>query len=200
MRRFLNMRGFQFAHARLEVDACTRYGRGTSTSTTLASQECITRTQYKVSSCMPIYEYRCASCGAELEKLQKISDPPLLECPECGKDALVKLVSASSFRLKGSGWYETDFKTGKKKNGAAEASGEGAGGDSASSASAPESANGAAAGSVKSSEASSGKDAGQDKKQDNKSTEAKSKDNKKAETLGTDSAKAATKSKPETKA
>ena len=76
---------------------------------------------------MPIYENRCASCGAELEKLQKISDPPLLECPECGKDALVKLVSASSFRLKGSGWYETDFKTGKKKNGAAEAAGEGAG-------------------------------------------------------------------------
>ena len=75
---------------------------------------------------MPIYEYRCASCGAELEKLQKISDPPLLECPECGKDALVKLVSASSFRLKGSGWYETDFKTGKKKNGAGDSAGEGA--------------------------------------------------------------------------
>jgi putative FmdB family regulatory protein len=76
---------------------------------------------------VPIYEYRCASCGAELEKLQKISDPPLLECPECGKDSLVKLVSASSFRLKGSGWYETDFKTGKKKNGAGDASGESAG-------------------------------------------------------------------------
>jgi putative FmdB family regulatory protein len=72
---------------------------------------------------VPIYEYRCASCGAELEKLQKISDPPLIECPECGKDSLVKLVSASSFRLKGSGWYETDFKTGKKKNGVGEGSG-----------------------------------------------------------------------------
>ena len=69
---------------------------------------------------MPIYEYRCTSCKAELEKLQKISDPPLVECPECGKDTLVKLISASSFRLKGSGWYETDFKTGNKKNGAAE--------------------------------------------------------------------------------
>src|SRR5687767_14279580 len=69
---------------------------------------------------MPIYEYRCTSCQAELEKLQKISDPPLVECPECGKDTLVKLISASSFRLKGSGWYETDFKTGNKKNGAAE--------------------------------------------------------------------------------
>lgn len=69
---------------------------------------------------MPIYEYRCNSCGAELEKLQKISDSPLVQCPECGKDTLVKLVSASSFRLKGSGWYETDFKTGKKKNGVGE--------------------------------------------------------------------------------
>ena len=69
---------------------------------------------------MPIYEYRCTSCKAELEKLQKISDPPLVECPECGKDTLIKLISASSFRLKGSGWYETDFKTGNKKNGAAE--------------------------------------------------------------------------------
>lgn len=70
---------------------------------------------------MPIYEYRCQACGAELEKLQKISDPVLVECPECGQDALVKLVSASSFRLKGGGWYESDFKTGKKKNGMAEA-------------------------------------------------------------------------------
>ena len=70
---------------------------------------------------MPIYEYRCQACGAELEKLQKISDPPLSECPECGKEALVKLVSASSFRLKGGGWYESDFKTGKKKNGVGDA-------------------------------------------------------------------------------
>lgn len=69
---------------------------------------------------MPIYEYRCESCGADVEKLQKISDPPLRDCPACGKPALAKRVSASSFRLKGSGWYETDFKTGKKKNGAAD--------------------------------------------------------------------------------
>ncbi|HHX83695.1 MAG TPA: zinc ribbon domain-containing protein [Pseudomonadaceae bacterium] len=69
---------------------------------------------------MPIYEYRCDACGAELEKLQKISDPPARECPECGKDALVKRVSASSFRLKGAGWYETDFKTGRKKHGVAD--------------------------------------------------------------------------------
>lgn len=66
---------------------------------------------------MPIYEYRCEACGAELEKLQKISDPLLRECPECGRETLVKLVSAASFRLKGGGWYESDFKTGKKKNG-----------------------------------------------------------------------------------
>lgn len=70
---------------------------------------------------MPIYEYRCEACGTEHEKLQKISDPLLRDCPACNKPALVKLVSASSFRLKGSGWYETDFKTGKKKNGAADA-------------------------------------------------------------------------------
>ena len=65
---------------------------------------------------MPIYEYRCAECGHELEKLQKISDAPLLDCPACGKPALQKLVSAAGFRLKGSGWYETDFKKDRKKN------------------------------------------------------------------------------------
>jgi putative FmdB family regulatory protein len=65
---------------------------------------------------MPIYEYQCTECGHELEKLQKISDPPLTDCPVCGKPALQKLVSAAGFRLKGGGWYETDFKGGKKKN------------------------------------------------------------------------------------
>jgi len=65
---------------------------------------------------MPIYEYRCAECGHELEKLQKISDAPLLDCPACGKPALQKLVSAAGFRLKGGGWYETDFKKDRKKN------------------------------------------------------------------------------------
>ena len=63
---------------------------------------------------MPIYEYHCASCGANMEKIRKFSDPPLTDCPSCGKASLKKLVSASSFRLKGSGWYETDFKTKKK--------------------------------------------------------------------------------------
>jgi len=65
---------------------------------------------------MPIYEYQCAACGHQFETLQKISDKPFSKCPDCGKDALKKLISASAFRLKGSGWYETDFKTGNKKN------------------------------------------------------------------------------------
>jgi putative FmdB family regulatory protein len=59
---------------------------------------------------MPIYEYRCSSCGHELEALQKLADAPLLVCPSCHASALVKLVSASAFQLKGSGWYATDFK------------------------------------------------------------------------------------------
>lgn len=65
---------------------------------------------------MPIYEYLCESCGHEMEKIQKMSDEPLKECPSCAKSALRKLVSAAAFRLKGDGWYETDFKTGSKKN------------------------------------------------------------------------------------
>lgn len=65
---------------------------------------------------MPIYEYECKDCGHQLEKLQKMSDPALVDCPACNKPALQKLVSAAAFRLKGSGWYETDFKSGKKKN------------------------------------------------------------------------------------
>ena len=65
---------------------------------------------------MPIYEYQCQACGHQLEVLQKVSDAPLKKCPECGKSKLQKLLSAPSFRLKGGGWYETDFKSGKKKN------------------------------------------------------------------------------------
>ena len=65
---------------------------------------------------MPIYEYRCQSCGHEMEKLQKMSDDPLSDCPACQESALKKLVSAAGFRLSGSGWYETDFKKGKMKN------------------------------------------------------------------------------------
>ena len=65
---------------------------------------------------MPIYEYQCEACGHYLETLQKISDPPLTDCHKCGKPAMKKLVSAAAFRLKGGGWYETDFKTGNRKN------------------------------------------------------------------------------------
>ena len=64
---------------------------------------------------MPIYEYRCGSCSHELDALQKISDSPLRKCPECGKLTLRRLMSAPSFRLKGGGWYETDFKGDKDK-------------------------------------------------------------------------------------
>ena len=64
---------------------------------------------------MPIYEYQCTECEHKLESLQKISAAPLTDCPACDKPALKKLVSAASFRLKGGGWYETDFKTGEKK-------------------------------------------------------------------------------------
>jgi len=81
---------------------------------------------------MPIYEYRCAECGHELEKLQKISDAPLTDCPACGKPALQKLVSAAGFRLKGGGWYETDFKSGNKKNIAKSESGSAPGAKSSS--------------------------------------------------------------------
>ena len=63
---------------------------------------------------MPIYEYRCASCGNEHEALQKITEPLLITCPACHKDTLTKLVSAAGFKLKGSGWYATDFKNGSK--------------------------------------------------------------------------------------
>lgn len=65
---------------------------------------------------MPIYEYRCSACGQEMEKLQKLSDDPLRDCPACGEAALVKLISAAGFRLKGGGWYETDFKKDGKRN------------------------------------------------------------------------------------
>ena len=65
---------------------------------------------------MPIYEYQCQDCGHQLEALQKMSDAALTECPACAQPALQKLVSAAGFRLAGSGWYETDFKTGNKKN------------------------------------------------------------------------------------
>lgn len=73
---------------------------------------------------MPIYEYQCEACAHHLEALQKLSDAPLLTCPKCGEPRLRKLISAAGFRLKGGGWYETDFKSGKKKNVAGESGGD----------------------------------------------------------------------------
>lgn len=80
---------------------------------------------------MPIYEYQCKACGHELEAIQKLSDQPLKDCPACGKTELSKLISAAGFRLKGGGWYETDFKSGDKKKNLA--------GDQASSSNPPKS-------------------------------------------------------------
>ena len=97
---------------------------------------------------MPIYEYACVLCDHHLETLQKMSEDPLVFCPECGEESLRKKVSAAAFVLKGSGWYETDFKnSGKEKPKDAKAgdgqpasktasdtkSGEGASGDTKSS-------------------------------------------------------------------
>jgi len=65
---------------------------------------------------MPIYEYECRACGHRKEAIQKMSDDPLVDCPACNKPELKKLISAAAFRLKGGGWYETDFKGDNKKN------------------------------------------------------------------------------------
>ncbi len=65
---------------------------------------------------MPIYEYQCKSCGHQFEKLQKMSEDNLIDCPDCHKPELKKLISASSFQLKGSGWYASDFKNSSKKS------------------------------------------------------------------------------------
>ena len=97
---------------------------------------------------MPIYEYRCDNCGHEFDTLQKVSDEALTDCPECGKSTLVKKVSAAGFRLKGGGWYETDFKSGKKKNVA--------GSDSSSSSSTSDSSGSGSSSASGSSDSSSG--------------------------------------------
>jgi len=65
---------------------------------------------------MPIYEYECKECGHQLDALQGINEPILSECPACKTTSLKRLISAPNFRLKGEGWYETDFKTGNRKN------------------------------------------------------------------------------------
>ena len=79
---------------------------------------------------MPIYEYVCSACDLAHEALQKISDEPLTSCPNCGKETLKKKVSAAGFRLKGGGWYETDFKKSGQKNLAGDSSGSASSGSS----------------------------------------------------------------------
>lgn len=64
---------------------------------------------------MPIYEYRCGTCGFQKEFLQKMNDAPLTTCPECGKESFAKMLTAAGFQLKGSGWYASDFKGGAAK-------------------------------------------------------------------------------------
>ncbi|AIO66677.1 FmdB family zinc ribbon protein [Burkholderia oklahomensis] len=81
---------------------------------------------------MPIYAYRCEACGHAKDVLQKMSDAPLSQCPECGKDAFRKQVTAAGFQLKGSGWYVTDFRGGSGGASAPAANGDQAGGEKAS--------------------------------------------------------------------
>ncbi len=65
---------------------------------------------------MPIYEYQCSECGHRMEAIQSMSEADLTDCPQCDKAGLRKQISAAGFRLKGGGWYETDFKSGNKRN------------------------------------------------------------------------------------
>ena len=116
---------------------------------------------------MPIYEYACVSCDHHLEALQKMSEDPLVFCPECGEESLRKKVSAAAFVLKGSGWYETDFKnSGKEKPKDAKASGE----QSASKSSSDTKSGEGASGDTKSSDSKSS----ESKSSESKSSESKS--------------------------
>ncbi len=73
---------------------------------------------------MPIYAYKCESCGFSKDVLRKMSDPPLTECPNCGKATFTKQLTAAGFQLKGSGWYATDFRNGNNASAAAKPPGE----------------------------------------------------------------------------
>jgi putative FmdB family regulatory protein len=74
---------------------------------------------------MPIYEYRCSACGYQNDYLQKLAEPPLTDCPECGKSTFSKQVTAAGFQLKGTGWYATDFKNNGTSKPGAKKDGEG---------------------------------------------------------------------------
>ena len=72
---------------------------------------------------MPIYEYQCEACHHKMEALQKMADAPLTTCPACEQETLKKLISAAAFKLKGNGWYETDFKNSNKPAASSDSSG-----------------------------------------------------------------------------
>ena len=122
---------------------------------------------------MPIYEYRCENCGHEMEAIQKISEAPLVDCPRCETARLRKKISRVAFRLKGSGWYETDFKSGQQRNLA--------GAEGGSGKDQPSGDGGEAAGSAS---GGAGSEAGKDAKKNGKTTE-------KAASNGSGAAKAA---------
>jgi len=119
---------------------------------------------------MPIYEYQCESCSHRLEKIQKMADEPLKDCPECETPTLKKLVSAAAFRLKGGGWYETDFKTGAKKNALHSADSSSKSGDTGSNGKGSSDAKGGSGGN------STGSSTGTSKKESSASTTPKSGD------------------------
>src|SRR5271165_2704379 len=110
-RSWLSIKEFAAQHAPMSRGAwtrrCARLGQAPDWGIILLSDHTV-RDDYRFA--MPIYEYRCAACGHELEALQKLAESPLQVCPSCGQSRLQKLVSAAGFRLKGSGWYATDFK------------------------------------------------------------------------------------------
>lgn len=107
---------------------------------------------------MPIYEYVCTQCGEPLEKLQKLSDAPLTDCPACGEASLKRKVSAAGFRLSGGGWYETDFKSDNRRNVTGDKS------DSSSDAASGSSAGGTSGGESKPADTSSGQSSGGESK------------------------------------
>ncbi len=105
---------------------------------------------------MPIYEYRCASCGFQKEFLQKLSDPLHTVCPECGKESFKKMLTAAGFQLKGSGWYATDFKNGGSASKPAAKTADAKSGDSAKPADAAKSSDTAKSAEAKSGDSKSG--------------------------------------------
>ena len=112
---------------------------------------------------MPIYEYVCTNCGEPLEKLQKLSDAPLTECPACGQASLKRKMSAAGFRLSGGGWYETDFKSDNRRNLSSDSQTSSEGNGSKSTSGESGASSGAGGGESKKSDSTSGKSGGESK-------------------------------------